>query len=354
MRAPDRRWTKAALAAALAAASIAFAAGAFVPEPAPARAGAPSTPEPAGDHLEATARGPVGADAPKKVLARTDAAPTDPVTLVATGDIACDPANPAFNGGAGTGNRCRAKAVARVITRVDPQALLTLGDHQYDDGRAGKFQRSYDLSYGAFKAITYPSVGNHEYYSSPSAQGFFDYFGERAGTAGEGWYSLDLGAWHLVALNSNCTVVGCGRGTPQYTWLQEDLAENTAACTLAFWHAPRFSSGPHGPDRSVTPFWRLLRADDADVVLNGHDHIYERFRPQDASGDRDPLGLREFVVGTGGAEHYWIESVQENSLVRDTKTFGVLRLTLGDGSYDWRFEPALGAQVPDAGTAACV
>jgi hypothetical protein len=344
----SRRWHKAALAAALAAASSAFALGALAPD-APR---GPAVPEPSGPASPAT--GADGADEARSALAQTARSSADPVRVVATGDIACDPADGSFNGGSGVGDECRAKAVARVIAKADPQALLTLGDHQYDDGRYPKFRRSYDLSYGTFKAITYPSVGNHEYYSSHRALGFFEYFGAQAGTRGEGWYSFDLGAWHLIALNSNCDMVGCDRGSPQYDWLRSDLREDQSACTLAFWHHPRFSSGPHGNDPAVAPFWRLLRRDRADLVLAAHDHIYERFRRQDPSGHRDPRGIRSFIVGTGGAERYWIDSVQPNSEVRSVRAFGVLRLTLADGSYDWRFMPALDARLRDAGSADCV
>ena len=352
MKAPGRRWKKATLAAASVAASIAFAVGAFSsarpPEAAPT-AGASESDQAIVPRARASE-----SPEPDRVPAQSDPSSVDPVRIVAAGDIACDPADTAFNGGTGRGEECRARSVAREIRRIGPQALLTLGDHQYDDGRYPKFLRSYDLSYGAFKAITYPSVGNHEYYSSPRARGFFDYFGTRAGVAGEGWYSFDLGAWHLVALNSNCTIVGCGRGSEQYAWLEEDLASDRSDCTLAFWHAPRFSSGPHGPDPTVTPFWRLLQRDGAELVLSGHDHIYERFAPQDADGDRDALGLRQFVVGTGGAELYPIASVQPHSRARSGDALGVLRLVLGDGSYDWRFMPALDARFTDSGTADCI
>jgi hypothetical protein len=360
MKVRGRRWHKAALAAAFAAASIAFVAGILVPgrspvQPEASGAGTGTDPAAGNARTPQIASGEDGGSAaPRPGLAETHRESAGPVTLVAAGDIACDPSSPSFNAGNGVGDECRAKAVARVIASIDPQAVLTLGDQQYEDGRYPDFKRSYDLSYGAFKAITYPSVGNHEYYSSPNAQGFFDYFGPQAGTAGEGWYSVNLGAWHVIALNSNCSIVGCGRGSPQYTWLEQDLAKSQSACTLAFWHAPRYSSGPHGPDTSVTPFWRLLREDDADLVLNGHDHIYERYVPQDATGQADPRGIREFVVGVGGAERYWIESVQPNSQVRNASAFGVLELTLKDGSYDWRFVPALDARFTDSGSANCV
>ena len=352
MKVPGRRWHKAILAAAFAAASIASAVVLVAREWSSARP-ASAVQALSGGTVEPREGGTEGAEA-RQGLAETHQATADPVTVVAAGDIACDPANPSFNDGKGRGDECRARAVARLIRGIGPQAVLTLGDHQYDDGRYPKFRRSYDLSYGAFKAITYPAVGNHEYYSSPRARGYFEYFGAQAGDRGKGWYSVDLGAWHVVALNANCSIIGCGRGTAQYEWLRNDLANDASACTLAFWHVPRFSSGPHGPSLSVTPFWRLLRRDDADLVLNAHDHIYERFRPQDASGTRDAFGIREFVVGTGGAERYWIDSVQRNSRVRSSRAFGVLRLTLKDGSYDWRFAPALDARFRDAGTADCV
>ena len=352
MKAPGRRWIKATLAAASVAASIAFAVGAFAPArpPAPPLNAAPQESDTA---IVPRARASEAAE-PDRIRARSDPSSADPVKIVATGDIACDPADTAFNGGTGRGDECRARSVARVISRIGPQALLTLGDHQYVDGRYQKFLRSYDLSYGAFKPITYPSVGNHEYYSSARARGFFEYFGTQAGVAGEGWYSFDLGAWHIVALNSNCSIVDCGRGSEQYTWLEEDLASDRSACTLAFWHAPRFSSGPHGPDPSLTPLWRVLQKDGAELVLSGHDHIYERFAPQDAQGARDPLGIRQFVVGTGGAELYPITAVQHNSRARSGDAMGVLRLVLSDGSYDWRFVPALDARFTDSGTADCI
>src|SRR5215210_606721 len=185
MKASGRRWHKAALAAASAAASIAFVAGMLTPDRQPATgpdAGSGSGP---GTALGAASAGPsgrgTGVGEQRPGLAETDRASADPVTVVAAGDIACDPSNPEFNGGSGVGDECRAKAVARLIAKIEPQALLTLGDHQYDDGRYPKFLRSYDMSYGAFKAITYPAVGNHEYYSSPRARGFFDYFGAQAG-----------------------------------------------------------------------------------------------------------------------------------------------------------------------------
>jgi len=350
MKARGRGWNKAAIAAALSAAFVASAAGLWTPRQAPAMPlGAEGAPE---------VSAPLTDERPRELRARAIVGPSRaaiaPVTVVAVGDIACDPTNPEFNDGRGIGDHCRHAATARLVHAADPAGVLAVGDLQYDDGLYSKFLRSYDLSWGAFRPITYPVPGNHEYWGSTRASGYFEYLGRRAGAKGRGWYSADLGAWHLVALNSNCDIVGCGKGSAQYEWLKADLAASDAACTLAFWHHPLFSSGPHGPEPAVTPFWRLLQADGADIVLSAHDHIYERFRPQDAAGTRDPAGIQGFVVGTGGAETYWIDHVQPNSVVRNTDAFGVLKLTLGDGDYDWRFLPALEARFTDAGSADCV
>lgn len=276
----------------------------------------------------------------------------DPV-VVAAGDIACDPGNAAFNHGVGRGQNCRARAVARLISSATPTSVLTLGDNQYDEGLLRAYRDSYEKSWGPFLPITRPAPGNHEY-ESGSPDGYFDYFGTAAGPPGKGYYSYDLGAWHLVALNSNCWVVDCGKGSDQYAWLKADLRSSSATCTLAYWHHPRFSSGPHGDAGFVAPFWRLLYGSGADVVLNGHDHIYERFAPLTPAGDVDRTsGVREFVVGTGGAQHYWIDHVQPHSQVRNVDTFGVLQLTLHDGSYDWSFLPQAGRAFTDTGSDAC-
>jgi hypothetical protein len=352
MKMRGRTWSKVAIAVAAAAAVVAVAAALWIPRLAPARPlgteGAPPVPTAAPGGEPATRPGP------GKAFVGEGGDAVEPVTVVAAGDIACDPSSPEFNDGRGEGDACRQAATARLVSNAAPDAVLPLGDNQYDDGLYKKFLRSYDLSWGAFKDITYPAIGNHEYWGSPRARGYFEYFGARAGHAGQGWYSTDIGSWHVVSLNSNCDFVGCGKGSAQYDWLQSDLAANDASCTLAVWHHPRFSSGPHGPDAAVTPFWRLLQADHADIVLSGHDHLYERYRLQDASGARDPEGIREFVVGTGGEEQYWIADVQPNSVVRNTDAFGVLELTLGDGTYDWSFLPALGASFTDTGSGTCV
>ena len=274
--------------------------------------------------------------------------------IAAAGDIACDPANSSFDHGKGRGDLCRALKTRRLLDRVSPTAVLALGDLQYDDGSYGKYRRSYARSWGRLRSITHPVPGNHDYWSSSRARGYFRYFHGRAGAKGAGYYSYDLDGWHMVALNSECFEVACARGSSQYDWLRDDLRASAAPCTLAYWHEPRFSSGPHGGTNAVLPFWRLLYRASADVVLNGHDHIYERFHPQDPTGARDhPYGITEFVVGTGGAEQYWIQDRAANSAVRRADVFGVLRMSLRPDSFAWRFLATAGTSFSDHGRTDC-
>lgn len=287
------------------------------------------------------------------------AAASDPV-IAAAGDIACDPANSNFNSGNGTTNNCRQKSTSNLLVNTGLTAVLDLGDNQYECGGYQAFLKSYDLSWGRVKSITHPSVGNHEYLTSggtnctSNAAGYFKYFGSAAGSSGKGYYSFNVGSWHLISLNTQCSQVGgCGSGSDQYNWLKSDLAANTNKCTLAFWHIPLFSSGGRAGSNSK-PFWQLLYNSNADLILNGHDHIYERFAPQNPSGGADSTrGIREFVVGTGGANHTSIDSVAANSQVRNTSTFGVLRVTLHANSYDWKFVPEAGKTFTDSGTGTC-
>jgi hypothetical protein len=278
-----------------------------------------------------------------------------PLTVVAAGDIACDPSNSLFDRGRGVGQWCRAAAVRKVIDRARPDLVLALGDEQYDNGRLSAFHNSYAKSWGHELWRTRPAVGNHEYEADSHAGGYFDYFGARAGTRGKGWYSLNKASWHLVALNSNCWAVGCRPGTKQYAWLKADLRVNGARCALAYMHHPLVSSGPHGDDEAhAKPLWKLLYRAGVDVVLVGHDHIYERFAQIRPDGSKDVRnGFREFIVGTGGAQHYSIARVHTYSQVRNTTAFGVLRLQLRDGSYAWRFLPAAGATFHDSGSDPC-
>jgi hypothetical protein len=273
--------------------------------------------------------------------------------VAAAGDIACDPVDPAFNGGEGRGLTCRQKATSDLLVGAGYAAVLVLGDVQYEDGTYSEYLASYDPSWGRVKSNTRPVPGNHEYRTG-SATGYFRYFGEGAGDPDEGYYSFDVGDWHLIALNSQCAVVGgCDAGSAQEQWLRADLAGSRAKCTLAYWHHPRFSSGMHGSDATYEAFWEALYAADADVVLVGHDHAYERFAPQTPVGTLDlARGIREFVVGTGGRSLRTFPNVRPHSEARDRSSLGVLELTLGDGAYAWRFRPAVGDFI-DRGSAHC-
>jgi hypothetical protein len=213
------------------------------------------------------------------------------------------------------------------------------------------------------KAITHPVPGNHEYFTSGGtdcdptggAAGYFRYFGAAAGDPTRGYYSFDVGTWHLIALNSNCSQVGgCLVGSPEETWLQADLAAHPYSCTLAYWHHPRFTSGVVNNDLEVAPFWQDLYLAGADIVLNGHAHGYERFAPQNPLGIADPAdGIREFVVGTGGEDFHAFALPLPLSQVREDDTFGVLTLTLHSGSYDWNFVPEAGKPFTDSGSGTC-
>ena len=289
--------------------------------------------------------------------------PTADPVIAAAGDIACDPGFTYFNNGLGTSSRCRQKYTSDLLVNAGLAAVLPLGDIQYDCGSASEFAGSYNLSWGRVKAITRPAIGNHEYHttggtgcsSSANGGGYFGYFGAAAGEPGKGYYSYDIGAWHLIALNSNCSFVSCGSSSAQAQWLRADLAAHPARCTLSYWHHPRFTSGTNTPgSNSVTPLYQALYDHGADVVLVGHDHHYERFAPQSPSGGRDlARGIRQFLVGTGGRGFHPIKTALPNSEVRNNVTFGVLKLTLRPGSYDWEFVPEAGKSFRDAGSQAC-
>src|SRR5215831_2881665 len=287
---------------------------------------------------------------------------SDPVIAVA-GDIACDPANSSFNGGNGSSNSCREMYTSNLLLNAGLSAVLTLGDTQYYCGGYSAFLQSYDPSWGRVKSITHPAVGNHEYLTSggtdctaanAGAAGYFNYFGSAAGQPGQGYYSFDIGTWHIIALNSNCgDAGGCSATSPQGQWLANDLQTHTNFCTLAFWHIPLFSSGGRANNNSKA-FWQLLYDNNADLILSAHDHIYERFASQTPTGTLDTTrGIREFIVGTGGANHTSIVSVAPDSEVRNADTFGALELTLPPTSYDWNFVPEAGKTFTDSGSTAC-
>jgi acid phosphatase type 7 len=264
-------------------------------------------------------------------------------TIAAAGDIACD----SSTRGATT---CHQAATADLLAAGNFTAVLGLGDHQYPTGALIDFNAYYDPTWGRVKAKTYPTPGNHEYQTSDAA-GYFAYFGDRAGPTGRGYYSFDVGSWHIISLNSE---ISTAAGSPQEAWLKADLATSSQRCTLAYWHRPLFSSGPHGDNPSVKPLWDVLYATGAEVVLAGHDHDYERFAPQTPSGSADATrGIREFVVGTGGKEHYSISSTKPNSQIHNTDTFGVLQLTLHSDGYDWKFLPEAGKTFTDSGSSSC-
>lgn len=288
-----------------------------------------------------------GANAPQLVV--TLGTPVPPVTgavVAAVGDMVCPP------GSAVTATTCRQQSVSDLVANdAAVTALLVLGDLQYDNGELANFQAAYEPSYGRVKAKTKPAPGNHEY-NTPGAPGYYTYFGAAAGDPAKGYYSFDVGTtWHVVALNSNCSAVACSPGSTQEQWLRADLAATARPCVVAFWHHPRFSSGSHGDDTTVAPFWDALGQYGAELVLSGHDHDYERFASQLPSGAADPNGIRELIVGTGGKSLGSFGAPKQNSAVR-ISTFGVVKLTLGTSAYSWQFVNEAGT-VLDSGAGTC-
>ncbi len=228
--------------------------------------------------------------------------------------------------------------------------VFTAGDNAYEDGTASEFANCYEPTWGRHKARTRPSPGNHDYHTS-GATGYYNYFGANAGPSGRGYYSFDLGEWHVISLNSN---ISMSAGSTQEQWLRADLAANTKLCTIAYWHHPRFSSGSHGSSTSPQPLWQALYDYNADVIVAGHDHNYQRFAPQTPTGVADPVrGIRQFVAGMGGRSHYNFSTPIANTEAYNTDTYGVLKLTLYAGSYSWEFVPVAGKTYTDSGTASC-
>jgi hemolysin type calcium-binding protein len=272
--------------------------------------------------------------------------------VVAAGDIACDPRADSFEAGQGTPERCRQGHTGALVEALEPNAVLALGDLQYEVGRYRKYLRSYDPTWGRFKDITHPTPGGEE--DGPGRAGYRRYWGARAGATGLFWYSFDLGSWHIVSLNSNCPEFNsCDAGSLQEQWLRADLAANSSRCTLAFWHEPRYSSAGQSALK-MTAIWQALYEGGAELVLSGDAHNYERFAPMGANGDVDRArGIRQFVVGTGGESLQRFKRRQAGSLVRRSGTFGVLELRLHPGSYDWRFVRESGRPFTDSGSADC-
>lgn len=265
--------------------------------------------------------------------------------LVAAGDISC-PDLPVTN------TQCQQKSTADLIQKLNPELVLALGDIQYGVVGLDSYLRYYDKSWGVFKNKTRPAVGNHEYEEADAA-GYYDYFGSAAGDKEKGYYSFKANGWKLIALNSNCWAVGgCEKDSSQGKWLEQELQSSNQSCQLVYFHHPLYSSGQHGMNEMVRPLWQILDNHQVELVLNGHDHIYERFAQQDAKGQANSLGAREFVVGTGGRNLYQIKTVLPQSEKRINDTFGVLELELKSGSYNWQFI-SIDNQVLDSGSDSC-
>jgi hypothetical protein len=264
---------------------------------------------------------------------------SDAAVLYAVGDIAdCAVAND--------------EATAALL-EDRPGPIATLGDNVYPSGTRAQFDQCYAPGWGRFKDRTHPSAGNHEY-ATPGAAGYYSYFGAAAGRRGEGWYSYEVGEWHVVVLNSNCGSVGCGRDSAQIRWVQADLAAHPAHCTLAYWHHPRFSSGLHGSTEAMADLYSVLYEAGADVVLAGHDHHYERIVPLDPGGRVDRArGIRNFTVGTGGKSLFPTLYPIPGSELRQSSTYGVLELRLASSGYRWEFLRATGEPFSDSGSARC-
>jgi hypothetical protein len=299
-------------------------------------------------HIPAQIQTPPSTDRPKhsEAKAKKNQRELGAFVLVGAGDIAS----------------CQspegARATAKLIEQI-PGTVFAAGDLAYENGSATEFKNCYDPNWGRFKDRTRPALGNHEYLNL-GAQAYFEYWGARAGEAGKGYYSYDLGAWHIVALNTNCDVRslgGCAAGSPEETWLKEDLARHPNTCILAYGHHALFSSGVfkrHAVHPELKQLWKDLYAAHADLVLAGHEHSYERFALQDPEGNADPeRGIREIVVGTGGRSHDPLGFATPNSEVREWQTFGVLKLTLSEGKYEWEFIPEDGKLFHDSGGGVC-
>lgn len=268
------------------------------------------------------------------------------VTVYAAGDIAdCRNRKPEDSGAAKT-----AAQIIPGLAQDSQAAVLALGDNTYPVGLLSEFTDCYEPTWGKFKQRTHPAPGNHEYYT-PNAVGYYAYFGAIAGPTRYGYYSFDIGSWHVISLNS---YLKPEQHKVQMEWLKADLEKNKAHCTLAYWHHPVFSSGGHGSNAQMIEAWKMLYDSGAELVLSGHDHDYERFAPQDADGHRDEQrGMRQFVVGTGGAKLTPFRFRKFNSQVSDNSTHGVLKLSLKNEGYEWEFLPVDKDGFTDHGSALC-
>jgi acid phosphatase type 7 len=272
--------------------------------------------------------------------------------IAAIGDITC-PSNSVYFNGLNPQN-CQMYKVRDLINNQKVSNVLGLGDLQYETGSLASYNNEFRAFEQPFGATFKPAIGNHEYGTAGGA-GYFGYFGNRAGNNGEGWYSFDVGKWHIISLNSNCNLVGCTTTSPQYLWLQNDLNNSSRACTIAFWHHPRFSSGAtHGNNTSVDDMYRLLVSKKVDILLQGHEHNYERFSKLDTNGMVATTGgIRSFVVGAGGKSLYGFGTIKTGSRIRDVSNFGALFLTLNATSYNWEYK-TIDNLVVDSGADNCI
>ena len=292
------------------------------------------------------------------------------VRAVAVGGMVCDPTDPEFNAGKGTARGCQHRATSEAAVALNPDALLGLGDYQFEVPAAASYRDHYGTSWGRLRDTTIPALGNQEY-KVKNANTYRDYFGDRAAPE-TGYWATDLGAWRVVVLNSNCTTVegGCAEGSPQWRWLDAELSGNPARCTVALWHHPRWSNGIAGADARTEDLVRLMADRGVDIGLSAHEADYERFRPMDGDGRADDAGIRTFVVGTGGQAVYrpgegdasWrSRQTSSGSEHFDGRHHGFLELVLAPGRYEWRFHAVTpgtsgqrpGGGVTDAGAAAC-
>jgi 3',5'-cyclic AMP phosphodiesterase CpdA len=280
--------------------------------------------------------------------------PDSSVSPAAAGSVSSEPAEPAVMIGAGDIAGCESdgdRLTAEILDTI-PGTIFTTGDHAYPTGTFQQFRDCYDRAWGRHKARTRPSPGNHDY-MTPGARPYYNYFGAAAGQSGRGYYSYSLGSWHIIVLNSE---IQTRRGSPQERWLRAELAANTNRCVLAYWHRPLFSSvrEERRYRTDILPLWTALYDAGADVVLNGHDHVYERFARQDPAGKVDEeRGIRQFIVGTGGRSLYPFGDPAANSEARTNETYGLLKLTLHEDRYDWEFVTPPGAPFSDSGTTNC-
>ena len=303
-----------------------------------------------------------GANPPQLVL-EDPVPPSDDPVVAAAGDIACSPTDPNFNGGDGVPGFCHMKATSDLILGMNPGNVLMLGDAQYNSGRLADFMASYDPSWGRVKGITHPTVGNHEYGTS-GAGGYFSYFGDAATPRQpgcrqncEGYYSFDIATWHVAVINTECTRLnggnGCVVGSPQDQWLESDLAAHPNTCTLVMGHKPRWASNSSA-SAAIGPLVDDMYNAGVDLFLAGHSHTYERFALQAPTGQRDDVaGIRQFVVGTGGSFFTGFSTILPNSEVHKSRIFGVLKLTLHPGGYDWAYVADPSTPYSDSGSGSC-